>query len=268
MSQPQLSQIWLFPIKSLDGIAVPQATIASGGSLQGDRQFALHDAQWHYINAKKYPTIHQIRAQYTLGADLIAASVTLSTLTDGTPQTFDLQADRKALAAWFSDYFAQPVTIGENISNGFPDDPEAYGPTVISEATLQTVAQWYGDLDVSQIRRRLRTNLEISHTVAFAEDALYGLAGTTKTFTIGRVTFTGTNPCQRCPVPTRDPDTGEVYHRFQQKLIEQRRASLPPWAEPSRFNHFYRLALNTRINPTEAGKILAIGDPITGLPDI
>lgn len=94
------------------------------------------------------------------------------------------------------------------------------------------------------------------------------MAGTTKTFTIGRVTFTGTNPCQRCPVPTRDPDTGEVYHRFQQKLIEQRRASFPHWAEPSRFNHFYRLALNTRINPTEAGKILAIGDPITGLPDI
>ncbi len=268
MSEPQLSQIWLFPIKSLDGVAVNRATVSLGGSLMGDRQFAIHNAQGKYVNAKKYPAIHQIRAQYHLRSDQIPEAVTLISPQNASPQTFDLHTEQAGLNAWFSNYFAQPVTLQENIINGFPDDPIAYGPTIISEATLQTIAQWYGDLDVTQIRRRLRTNLEISHTVAFAEDALYGLADTTKIFTIGAITCEGTNPCQRCPVPTRDPDTGTVYNSFQQRFSQQREAMLPPWVEQSRFNHFYRAAVNTRILPTEAGKILAIGDPVTGLPVI
>ncbi len=249
---------------------VDRAAISVGGALQGDRQFALHDAQGKYINGKKYPAIHQIRAQYHLNANQTPQAVTLTSPQNPSPQTFDLQTDRIDLSQWFSDYFGQPVTIRENTVNGFPDDPIAYGPTIISEATLQTITQWYGNLDVTidvmQMRRRFRTNLEISHTVAFAEDALYGLADTTKIFMIGAVTCAGTNPCQRCPVPTRDPDTGVVFSRFQPHLTQQRQATLPPWAERSRFNHFYRVAVNTRISPTEAGKILAIGDQVTGLP--
>jgi hypothetical protein len=37
---------------------------------------------------------------------------------------------------------------------------------------------------------------------------------------------------------------------------------LPQWAERSRFNHFYRLAINTRLSVTEAGKTIRIGDEL------
>ena len=78
-------------------------------------------------------------------------------------------------------------------------------------------------------------------------------------FRVGDVQMEGINPCQRCVVPTRDPETGEVDDRFQKIFIQKRQATLPEWVERSRFNHFYRLAVNTRIPTSEAGKLLALG---------
>jgi hypothetical protein len=47
-----------------------------------------------------------------------------------------------------------------------------------------------------------------------------------------------------------------------QRFIEHRQATLPAWADKSFFDHYYRLATNTRINPSEAGKVLCVGDPV------
>lgn len=72
----------------------------------------------------------------------------------------------------------------------------------------------------------------------------------------------GVNPCQRCVVVTRDPQTGEPLPKFQKIFITQRKNTLPEWTERSRFNHYFRLAVNTRLSPTEAGKVIQIGDEI------
>jgi uncharacterized protein YcbX len=149
--------------------------------------------------------------------------------------------------------------LRQNVTNGFPDDPEAWGATIIAEATLVTVQSWYPELSLEQIRLRFRTNLEIADTIAFWEDSLFAKAGETVAFRIGDVHFLGTNPCQRCPVPTRDPFTGQAYPEFSKIFSRQRAATLPSNIERSRFNHFYRLALNTQIPLTEAGKILKLG---------
>jgi uncharacterized protein len=41
---------------------------------------------------------------------------------------------------------------------------------------------------------------------------------------------------------------------------------LPTWAERSRFNHFYRLAINTIVPADQAGKIIRVGDEIEVVP--
>ncbi|MGH8563795.1 MAG: MOSC domain-containing protein [Gammaproteobacteria bacterium] len=87
-------------------------------------------------------------------------------------------------------------------------------------------------------------------------------SGTTVRFTVGAVRFEGTNPCQRCVVPTRDPLTGTEDRGFQKTLAARRAETLPAWAPRSRFNHFYRLAVNMRIPPSEAGKPILVGDPV------
>ena len=67
-------------------------------------------------------------------------------------------------------------------------------------------------------------------------------------FAIGEARFAGTNPCQRCVVPSRWSSTGEVgpAEAFAKMFALQRRRNLPPWANVSRFDHYYRLATNTR----------------------
>lgn len=256
----KLSKILIFPIKSLNAIALDEVEISVGGALKGDREFALFDQTSKYFNAKRSPKFHTLHTSYDLPARLVSIQHYHAQFE---PITFQLDRDRQALASWFSEFLGQPLELRQNTSNGFPDDPEAWGATVIAESSLKAVQSWYGALNLEQIRSRFRTNLEVTQTEAFWEDQLFAKAGEVIPFKIGDVQFLGTNPCQRCPVPTRDPFTGEVYPDFQKIFSQQRELHLPLNVERSRFNHFYRLALNTQIPLTEAGKVLKLGDPIT-----
>ncbi|PZU94186.1 MAG: MOSC domain-containing protein [Pseudanabaena sp.] len=256
----KLSKILIFPIKSLDAIALSQVEISAGGALKSDREFALFDQRGKYFNAKRSPQFHLLRTSYDLPERLVNIQHNHEQFN---PITFHLDRDRQALASWFSEFFKQPLELKQNTANGFPDDPEAWGATVIAESSLKTVQSWYPALDLEQIRSRFRTNLEVEQAEAFWEDKLFAKSGEVVPFKIGDVQFLGTNPCQRCPVPTRDPSTGEVYPDFQKIFSQQRELTLSPDTERSRFNHFYRLALNTQIPLTEAGKVLKLGDLIT-----
>jgi uncharacterized protein len=255
---PTLARIDLYPVKSLDGVAVPQAEILPSGALRCDRTFALFDSQGNFLNGKRNARIHQLRA-------LFSEDCSHMTLwADGSEEktTFDLAHHWDELESWLSGYFQQPVTLQENRQMGFPDDTASPGPTIVSTATLEAVAAWYPDLDIAEVRRRFRTNLEISGVPAFWEDQLFGEEGEPVAFQIGDVTFWGINPCQRCVVPTRDSLTGAVTAQFQKTFAQQRLGTLPDWANRSRFNHFFRLAVNTRLPETEAGKALRLGDPL------
>jgi hypothetical protein len=112
------------------------------------------------------------------------------------------------------------------------------------------------------VRRRFRTNLEIDDADAFAEDSLFGGPDELRPFSIGAVQFQGHNPCQRCVVPTRDPDTAAPLPNFQKTFMELRKQHLPVWADARRFNHYYRFAVNTSVGKSEAGKIIRVGDPL------
>lgn len=259
---PTLSHIIVYPIKSLDGVEVTKVALSPGGTLRHDREFAIVDRQGNWVNAKRYPQLHRIRATF----DLMSRTTTLRVQGTDTASTFHLDEDRSHLATWLSDFLGMAVTLQQNQHQGFPDDPQAYGPTIVSTATLIEITHWYADvaMPLLEVRQRFRTNLEIAATPAFWEDHLYSDDPDRPVdFQIGTVHFQGINPCQRCIVPTRHPLTGEVLPDFKQPFIAQRSARLPDTVARSRFNHFYRLAVNTRIAPSEAGKILHIGDAVT-----
>ncbi len=148
---------------------------------------------------------------------------------------------------------------------GFPDDTFSPGATIISTATLKEIASWYPELEIDDVRRRFRANIEIGGVPAFWEDCLFADADSIVKFQVGGVVFMGVNPCQRCIVVTRNPQTGEAYPQFQKTFIKQRKKTLPEWTERSRFNHFFRLAVNTRLSPEQAGKTIAIGDIVTSI---
>ncbi len=259
---PRVARLRLYPIKSLDPVEVSQVTITAGGSLRQDRAYRLVDDQGRVINGKRTAQVHLIRAQFHADFSADYQRVTLSSDQDPTPTLFDLSQDRSALQDWFSAYFGIRVYCQENREIGFPDDLASPGPTVISVATLQTTAAWFSGLSVDQMRDRLRMNIELEQVPAFWEDTLFGAAGKGVRFQIGSVELHGINPCARCIVPTRDPRTGQGLKGFQPHFTRQRRQTLPPEVNSSRFDHFYRLGLNTRIPPSQAHKTIRVGDPV------
>lgn len=254
-----LAGIYIYPIKSLDRVALDQVAVLESGALKGDRQFAIFDQQGQFVNGKRNARVHLLRSWFDLDARTVSLQEQGSS---EQPQVFDLTEDRRSLETWLSNFFGQPVQLQANAKAGFPDDTHASGPTVISTGTLVETAAWFPSLKTEDMRLRLRTNLEIEEVPPFWEDQLFGNQEQGVQFQIGDVRLQGVNPCQRCIVPVRDPFTAEPYPGFQKQFKTQRQATLPKWTQPSRFNHFFRLAVNTQIPASEAGKTLQIGDPV------
>jgi MOSC domain-containing protein len=246
MSTPFVARLDLFPIKSFDAVRVDAATVLPSGALAGDRRWAFVDGQDRLVNGKQFPAVHQVRT--TIDPDASTG------VFDGCH--FFLAGDVTPLENWMSDRLGTAVRLDENPLAGFPDDTASPGPTLIATATLEAVAGWF-DLSLEQARARFRTNIEIGGVPAFWEDAFYG--GTCR---IGEVPLVLVNPCARCVVPSRDARTGEPSIGFQKRFAEQRRATLAPGVDPTPFNHYYRLAVNSRLAPPSPGGTIRVGDPV------
>jgi uncharacterized protein len=254
----RLAKILIYPIKSLDGVEVPQISFWAGGALGHDREFAIVDPEGKVVNAKRTAKIHPIRSAF----DLDARMITVWLEGNSAMQSFHLDGDRPALEGWLSDHLGQSVALQQNCHMGFPDDVDASGPTLVSTESLETVAAWFGH-SLEETRRRFRANLEIGQVPAFWEDQLYTPTGEGIPLRIGDVLLVSSNPCQRCVVPTRNPWTGDRDREFQSKFSAHREATLPDGVPPARFNHFYKLTLNTKVAPAEAGKVIRLGDRVS-----
>ena len=254
---PHIARISLYPIKSLDGVDVKSASLLSSGALKFDREFAILDQQGKFVNGKRNPKVHLLRCQFHLDDRTVSLKLPGSNW-----QQFHLDNEQNALVATLSDFFGFPVTLQQNRSMGFPDDANSPGPTIISTATLAEVASWFPEITVDEMRRRIRANIEIGDVPAFWEDQLFGEGDNIVTFRLGNVIVEGINPCQRCIVPTRNSLTGEGYSNFQKIFIDKRRETLPSWVAASRFNHFFRLSVNTKISASEANKKLDTGSDV------
>ena len=260
-----VERISIYPIKSLDGRSVDRVEVVTNGGLAGDREYALFDSDGDYVNGKHDRQVHPIRAGYD-GDGARAESVTLSTPEQDATR-FDLGAvdddTPVPIVDWLSEWFGYPVTLNRNREGGFPDDTTAAGPTIISEATIETVAGWFDDVDSEGMRRRLRPNIVLGGVPAFWEDHLFADRNSRVRFAIGDAEFLGVNPCQRCVVPSRDPDTGDEIGDFNKTFIEQRRATMPEWSGGDWFDHEFRLMVNTAVPEASWGETIAVGDELT-----
>ena len=255
---PHLARIRIFPLKSLDGVDLDEAVVQGSSGLAGDREFCLVDENGGYVNTKRVgESLIRIRSEF----DLVFGEITLRAGED--TATFSLEREGHGIEEWFGKQLETPVRLKRDRELGFPDDTAAAGPTVISTATLRTVASWFPGCDVDEVRQRFRANLEVDGVSAFWEDRLFGPAGRTFPLRIGEVTIEGINPCARCTVPSRNPVTGEIQDpAFAKTFARRRRETLPPWAQKSRFDHFYRLAVNTVIPKSESGKVIRLYDDV------
>jgi uncharacterized protein YcbX len=278
----RIAALVAYPLKSNDGAAVDRAELGPNGALRGDRSYALVEAgvdphttsvggDGGYVNGKSEPAVHGLSARYERvgSADATPTAVTLSrparpeTGAAAGERTFALPEDSEALAAWVGEYLGYAVDLVREPEGGLPDDRAAPGPTVVSRATLETVASWFDEIaDATEMRRRLRPNLVLDDCPAFWEDRLFADHGEAVRVSIGDVELFGVNPCQRCVVPSRDPDTGDELDGFRETFLRKRRETLPTWTESDRFDHDFRLMVNTVVPDEEWGSTLAVGDAV------
>ena len=92
--------------------------------------------------------MHLLRAKF----DEQATRVHLPRSADGRQGDFALPEEVDGLAAWLSEYFAEPVLVVENLRGGFPDDTDSPGPTIVSRETIGAVTGWYPDFTIDEVR--------------------------------------------------------------------------------------------------------------------
>ena len=253
---PTLRRITLFPIKSLDGCKVAAATVLPSGGLQHDRRWAIVDADGVFINGKRSPSLHRIRAEYGDNVQSVELAA------KGQRQSFRLPDEAKEIGRWLELLFGVECRLVEDRTGGFPDDDAAPGPTIISTATLAAIGRWFDGLKEAEVRSRFRANLEVDAPDPFWEDRLGADGGAGPRFAVGPVVFRGATICQRCPVPTRDSQTGEVWGGFARHFADRREAELPAWAPAAQFDHLYRLAINTVLESIADGATIRVGDGV------
>ncbi|WP_049922253.1 MOSC domain-containing protein [Halopiger djelfimassiliensis] len=266
-----IDRLRVYPVKGLDGIELEEATILEGGTLARDREFVLidndrnvsgsPDPDGDVINGKRTDRVHDLATDFDPETGVLEVEAP-----DGDTDRFDLEADadRERAEAWFGDFFDADLTLERDRSRGFVDR-RGMGPSVISTATLRTVASWFDGMTVEGARRRLRANVEVSGVEPFWEDRFVGASA--PSFTADGITFEGVTPCGRCVVPRRDPDTGDPIPEFQQRFVEKRRETFPDWADEEAFDHYYAVMLITRVPEDDRGATVAVGDPVTVADD-
>lgn len=252
-----VASIHIYPVKSLDGISVSQATILASGALKGDRSFAICDDQGEFVSSQRHNGTCFLRFSFNISNNIVGLKI------QGTEQEifFHIDRERARIESWLTSYFGFPIKLVENLITGFSDNIAALGPTIISTETIAEIASWFPRVCVNEMRQHLRANIEIGDVPPFWEDQLFAASDEVVRLQIGKVTFEATHPSQ-CIVSTRNSFREEVYPNFQEVFTAKRNKTMPHSARRSPLSHLSQLNINTRVLDRTSGKIIQIGDEV------
>ncbi|MDD9194372.1 YcbX family protein [Aliivibrio sp. S3MY1] len=226
-SAPNLSNINIFPVKSIAGISLSTAQVEKQG-LQCDRRFMLASLDGKMITARTHPQMVKIKAIIEPDGlvlcypGLIDLHFTFSELemkevdTTVWSDTFTAYSTTEEANQWFTSILgteAQLLFSGEQ-SNRVREKiqtnvsfADGYPLLMISEASLVELNKRSGS---HHTMAQFRTNLVVSGNEAFIEDSW-------KRIRIGEVEFEVVKPCQRCILTTVNPNTAQ-YHSNKEPL--------------------------------------------------
>ncbi len=248
-----IESIHIFPIKSFDGVAVESAQLRENGSLHHDREYVFRTESGAPVDSLKDKRLYQVRVSFD--QDFRYAEFSMPGIAHAPRTTvFDLHHQVAQVNTWMSAALGQPVHLTRDDARGFCDDQELSGPTIISRATLDRVAEVTGQPDVP---RRLRTNIVLAGMKPFGEEMLRD-----QPFTLGDLRVNNSAPVLRCAVIKRDPESGEPTAKFAENyrhFRQQAFAADPSLNQEDAGNYF--AAINTAVDGAQRGAI-NIGDTL------
>ncbi|HSC55472.1 MAG TPA: MOSC N-terminal beta barrel domain-containing protein [Phnomibacter sp.] len=217
-----ISELWLYPVKSLGGIAMDEAKLLPKG-FEHDRRWMLIDENNACITQRVFPQLalfklsfHEIGFVITcrdvkiiLPIGLYEQEEIMAQIWDDTVEVFEVSA---AHSAWFSSILKMPCRLVY-----FPDskprpvDPDyakrqeqvsladAFPMLIIGQSSLDDLNS---RLDVAVPMNRFRPNIVFTGGAAFEEDGWIQIE-------MGANVLNVVKPCARCVLTTVDQDTAE-----------------------------------------------------------
>lgn len=216
-----LTEIWIYPIKSMGGVSLLSSPVKAKG-LEYDRRYMLVDAQGVFMTQRKVPSLALFKPTMTTSGFLIsfkAGSITLPFAPEQSTQGLEVSIwDDRVMAfevsdkvsKWFSErlkttcklvYFPEENTRevdrqyagnGEQVSLA-----DGYPFLIIGQSSLDALNS---RMTETVPMNRFRPNFVFTGGESFEEDGW-------KDFMIGKNRFTGVKPCGRCVLTTIDQDT-------------------------------------------------------------
>lgn len=258
----RLSGLFVYPIKSMRGIAVARAQVRPAG-LAHDRRWMIVDEQGQFVTQRTEPRLAQAEVSMTEGG----YRVTTTRGSIAVPQT--LQGPRVPVQVWRSTVDAVVHDEASDVLSGWLDRPlrlvhlpddvvraagdhapraqvsfaDAYPYLIIGEASLADLNARIDGPAMSMAR--FRPNLVVQGSEAYAEDGWARVQ-------IGALRFSGVKRCNRCVMTTLDPKTGEAGSQPLRTLATYRLMQGKVW-------------FGMNLVPEHDG-LLHVGDPIVADP--
>lgn len=240
----RLTQLYIYPVKSMAGIALESSEIDNMG-LKYDRRWMLVDTSGNFVTQRTHPHMVLIQPSIRDGRLLLTSSsgdshqVPDPGAAEGRMQvqvwndSVNAYHLAKKTDDWLSEQIGEPCHLvfiaddeirqcdpayaKEGDRTGFAD---GFPLLLISRASLDDLNN---RLDTPVPMIRFRPNLVVDGCDAYEED-------TWKQVRIGNVTFRVVKPCSRCPIPTVNPETGRKEGPEPLKtLITYRRRENKVW---------------------------------------
>jgi uncharacterized protein len=262
----ELSGIFIYPVKSLRGVSLREATLIHG-RLVGDREWLLVDRAGRFMHMRDYPQMTRVEATVTSrgisvrtndlppleierpdGRNVASANVTHVRLWRRSAPivAVDTQAD---------DWFTHALGVPCRLMAFAPEATALNVPSYETHSSLQdatpfhlTAEESLADLNARMgapiPMNRFRPNLVVRGAAPYAEDEW-------KKISIGATTLEWIKPCTRCVATTTDQETGHrANHEPLFTLARYRRVGAAV-----AFGHY--------LVATTWGDPLRIGDPVT-----
>jgi hypothetical protein len=224
MTHLLLSEIFIYPVKSLAGISANSWPV-TGKGFQHDRKWMIIDNDRQFLSQRKLPKMALIKTALT-DKNLILSAPGMENLSlpiepvDGyiiNSTIWHDQCDARIVSTeadqWLRDFLKQDCRLVYQPDEVIrPVDPDYAKSTdkvafsdgfpflIISENSLAALNH---DMQLNLPMARFRPNLVISGCPAYAEDSW-------REITIDSIDFRLPKPCSRCAIPTIDPETAQT----------------------------------------------------------
>jgi len=238
MDKRRITQIWIYPIKSLAGIRLQKAKVLRKG-LEYDRRWMLVDKDGRFLTQREHPQmalfktalkdgyLEVIKNLQSIQLDLNSKTAELCRV-----QIWEDEVEACEVNPSYSEWFTKHLGIEcklvffpeGNKRNVDPDYAkmneqvslaDAFPFLIIGQSSLDGLNKV---LDSPVSIMRFRPNFVFEEGLPHEED-------TWKNFKIGSVPFEGMKPCGRCVLITVDPTTGTTGMEPLKTLSTYRRGN-------------------------------------------